>query len=84
MTDSVAGRLTSSRPRHGAVSITPRNIRFMKAPAAAATWLGGNLVATAVFNALSLTFPDGERMFMDAVRHFNAQIPKSRPHVLIA
>jgi len=52
----------------GAVSITPRNIRFMQALPEAATWLGGDVVATAVFNALSLTFPDGERMFMDAVR----------------
>jgi predicted metal-dependent hydrolase len=57
-------------PPHGAVSITPRNIRFMKQLPAAATWLGGDVVGTAVFNALSLTFPDGERMFMDAVRHY--------------
>jgi len=42
----------------------------MKELPAAATWLGGDVVATAVFNALSLTFPDGERMFMDAVRHY--------------
>jgi predicted metal-dependent hydrolase len=54
----------------GAVSITPRNLRFVKALPAAATWLGGDIIATAVFNALSLTFPDGERMFMDAVRHY--------------
>jgi predicted metal-dependent hydrolase len=57
-------------PRHEAVSITPRNIRFMQALPEAATWLSGDIVGTAVFNALSLTFPDGERMFMDAVRHY--------------
>jgi predicted metal-dependent hydrolase len=54
----------------GAVTITPRNIRFMQALPQAATWLGGDIVATALFNALSLTFPDGERMFMDSVRHY--------------
>ena len=57
-------------PPGAAVSITPRNIRFMQRLPAAATWLGGDRAATAVFNAMSLTFPDGERMFMDAVRHY--------------
>jgi predicted metal-dependent hydrolase len=57
-------------PGHEAVSITPRNIRFMQDLPEAATWLGGDRIATAVFNAMSLTFPDGERMFMDAVRHY--------------
>jgi len=56
-------------PPHQAVSITPRNIRFMESLPVAATWLNGDIVGTAVYNALSLTFPDGERMFMDAVRH---------------
>ena len=52
------------------VTVTPRNIRFDTTAANGATWMGGDRVATAVFNALSLTFPDGERLFMDAVRHF--------------
>jgi predicted metal-dependent hydrolase len=62
----------SAAPRrvHEAVSITPRNIRFVENLPDPATWLGGDIVGTAVHNALSLTFPDGERMFMDAVRHF--------------
>lgn len=50
------------------VTVTPRNIRFIKELPVADTWLGRDPVATALFNALSLTFPDGERMFMDAVR----------------
>jgi len=61
-------------PGPGAVTITPRNIRFMQALPQAATWLGGDVVATAVFNALSLTFPDGERMFMDAVRAYKPRL----------
>ncbi len=77
MSDAVAGTLppTARGPaRHEAVTITPRNIRFMKTLPEAATWLGGDVVATAVFNALSLTFPDGERMFMDAVRHYKPMV----------
>lgn len=62
---------TPAAPESGRpVTITPRNISFMKQLPEAATWLGGDRVATAVFNALSLTFPDGERMFMESVRHF--------------
>jgi predicted metal-dependent hydrolase len=37
-------------------------------------WMNGDPVATAVFNALSLTFPDGEKMFMDSVRHYRPQL----------
>lgn len=52
------------------VKIPPRDIRFDVAAAKDRRWLGGDPVGTAVFNALSLTFPDGERMFIDAVRHY--------------
>lgn len=52
------------------VAIPPRDIRFDVADAKDRHWFGGDPVGTAVFNALSLTFPDGERMFMDAVRHY--------------
>jgi predicted metal-dependent hydrolase len=74
MSDAVASPLAAPVGRHSAVSITPRNIRFVKQLPEAAAWLGGDIVATAVFNALSLTFPDGERMFMDAVRHFKPML----------
>ena len=56
------------------VAVTPRDIRFDVERARAGHWLGGDPVGTAVFNALSLTFPDGERLFMDAVRHFRPQL----------
>ncbi len=52
----------------GPVTVTPRDLHFDMAQAANRAWLGGDPVGTAVFNALSLTFPDGERLFMDAVR----------------
>jgi predicted metal-dependent hydrolase len=38
-------------------------------------WLGGDPVATAFYNALSATFPQGERFFMDAVRRYRADVP---------
>ena len=56
------------------LTVTPRNIRFDTSSAKGAAWMGGDPVATAVFNALSLTFPDGERLFMDAVRHYKGQL----------
>lgn len=33
-------------------------------------WFGGDAFQSHLLHALSLTFPDGERFFMDAVRHF--------------
>jgi predicted metal-dependent hydrolase len=56
------------------VKIPPRDIRFDFEGAKARHWLGGDPVATAVFNALSLTFPDGERMFIDAVRAYRDRV----------
>jgi predicted metal-dependent hydrolase len=55
------------------VHVRPRNLHFDVAAAGKGSWMGGDPVATAVMNALSLTFPDGEKMFIDAVRHF---VPK--------
>lgn len=56
------------------LDIQPRDLRFDVAGARDGHWLGGDPVGTAVFNALSLTFPDGERLFMDAVRHYRPQL----------
>jgi uncharacterized protein len=63
---------TMQTPRD--VSVTPRDIHFHSEAARGAAWLGGDPVATAVFNALSLTFPDGERLFIDSVRRFRDQL----------
>jgi hypothetical protein len=56
------------------VKVPPRDIRFDLDAAKNNHWLGGDPVGTAVFNALSLTFPDGERMFIDAVRHYRGEV----------
>jgi predicted metal-dependent hydrolase len=52
------------------ISITPRDIRFNRGEAPARWWHGGDPVATAYFNALSTTFPQGETFFIDSVRQF--------------
>jgi predicted metal-dependent hydrolase len=57
------------------LSVTPRDIRFEPAQHYVRHWLGGDPVGTAVMNALSLTFPDGERLFVDAVRHYRERLP---------
>ena len=54
--------------------VAPRDIRFSLDSARKGHWLGGDPVGTAVFNALSLTFPDGERMFMDAVKAYRDRL----------
>ena len=55
------------------IVVIPRDIHFSTECARGSAWLGGDPVATAVFNALSLTFPDGERLFIDAVRAFRSR-----------
>jgi len=50
--------------------IRPRDIVFRHTSGVGRFWLGGDPVATAFFNALSASFPQGERFFMDAVRPY--------------
>jgi len=56
------------------VTLHPRDIHFDLEAARNSHWMGGDPVATAVFNAMSLTFPDGERLFMDAVKHYRGEL----------
>lgn len=56
------------------VTINPRDIRFDMAGAKAGYWMDGDPVATAIMNTLSLTFPDGERLFIDAVRAYKDRL----------
>ena len=51
-------------------AIRPRDLRFGRGERLACWWLGGNPVATAFYNALSVTFPKGESFFVDSVRRF--------------
>ena len=38
-------------------------------------WHGGDCHRTRLFDALSLFFPDGERFFIESVRHYREQVP---------
>lgn len=57
------------------VTIKPRNVMFARGGKRARWWNGGNPVATAFFNSLSLTFPRGEAFFIESVRHYRDSVP---------
>ena len=62
--------------------IQPRDIAFRRTPPFERWWLGGDPIATAFFNALSASFPQGERFFMDAVRPYrDAADPRLRDQI---
>ena len=65
--------MTSNRTPDG-ITILPRDLHFEMAAADNGPWLDGDPVATAIFNAMSLTFPEGERMFMDAVKAYRSEV----------
>ena len=62
--------MTDTKTTPTDLDVKPRDISFALEDARKGHWLGGDPVGTAVFNALSLTFPDGERLFMDAVKNY--------------
>jgi predicted metal-dependent hydrolase len=60
--------LTSRTPIE--LTITPRDRSFGRVTSPGSHWLGGDPIATAFYDALSATFPLGERFFMDSVRRY--------------
>jgi len=50
------------------LTITPRDRRFGRDSATPRLWHGGRVEATAIYNALSSTFPVGEAYFVESVR----------------
>ena len=52
------------------LTITPRDRRFGRGDKTKRWWNGGDPVATALYNALSATFPKGEAFFVESVRKF--------------
>lgn len=61
------------------LAITPRDRRFVHAarpvPEAGRWWMSGDPYATALYNALSATFPKGEAFFVESVRAFRDGVP---------
>lgn len=55
--------------------IQPRNLRFGRNERRDRWWYGGDPVATAFHNAMSVTFPQGEAFFIESVRRFRDQVP---------
>src|SRR3546814_13290057 len=57
------------------LSITPRDRRFGRDDRQGRWWLNGDPVASAFHTALSVTFPKGEAMFIDAVKAHRDGVP---------
>ncbi len=56
------------------LAIHPRDIAFGRQSPPPGWWQGGDPIATAFFNTLSASFPQGERFFMDAVRPYRSAV----------
>ena len=52
------------------LTITPRDRRFGRETRMGRWWLNDDPIATAFYNALSVTFPKGEGYFIDSVRRY--------------
>lgn len=59
---------TMTLPTPADLSITPRDRKFGREAATPRLWHGGRVEATAIYNALSSTFPVGEAYFVESVR----------------
>lgn len=57
------------------LTIIPRDLRFGRNEKASRWWLNNDPVATAFYNALSVTFPKGEGYFIESVRRFREGTP---------
>ncbi|MEM1403538.1 MAG: metal-dependent hydrolase [Pseudomonadota bacterium] len=56
------------------VTIEARNRKFDLDNALAVDWFADDPFLTAFFNALSISFPTGEREFIDSIRHYEKSI----------
>ena len=57
------------------LTITPRDRKFDRGALTERLWHGGSVEATAIYNALSSTFPVGEAFFVESVRAFREGAP---------
>ncbi len=56
------------------INFAPRNRSFDLSESLARDWHGGRAFQTAFFNALSFSFPSGEKFFVDSVKYFLPRI----------
>lgn len=66
---------TTTIPTPAELRITPRDRRFGRQASTPRLWHGGRVEATAIYNALSTTFPKGEAFFVESVRAFRDGAP---------
>jgi predicted metal-dependent hydrolase len=66
----------SVQPTPDDLQIRPRTLNIEADGAEPRWWLGGDPIGTAVLNALSLSFPEGERFFIRSVKQFAAGVPE--------
>src|SRR3954453_18489514 len=66
---------TMTLPTPVDLTITPRDRRFGREAATPRLWHGGGVEGTAIYNALSTTFPAGEAFFVESVRAFREGTP---------
>lgn len=57
------------------LTITPRDVRFGRGRRMGRWWLNDDPIATAFYNALSITFPKGEAYFVESVKRFREGTP---------
>tara|TARA_B110000977_G_scaffold183753_1_gene246691 strand:+ start:267 stop:1073 length:807 start_codon:yes stop_codon:yes gene_type:complete len=65
------------------MTLEVRNIEFDLNKQLSKDWLDNDPFKTAFFNALSMSFPAGERFFIDSVRHFRDKVkdPKLKQEI---
>jgi hypothetical protein len=56
------------------ISISTRKVNFQLEQALATDWADNDPVLTAIFNAMSISFPSGEKNFIDSVRAYEGRI----------
>ncbi|MEO6256625.1 MAG: metal-dependent hydrolase [Sphingomicrobium sp.] len=66
---------SATLPTPADLTITPRDRRFGRSDGPTRLWHAGGVAATAIYNALSATFPTGEAFFVDSVRAFRDGAP---------
>ena len=64
--------MTAQQPE--GLSIQPRRIDFALPDVLPRHWHGEDAFKTHFFNSMPILFPDGERFFIDSVRHYRPQI----------
>jgi uncharacterized protein len=69
--------------RPEAIEVKLRRMKFGMTPEVPKYWARGSKFLTHWFNAMSVVFPEGEKFFIEAVRHFEPAIrdPKLREQV---